>query len=105
MSSWSFFWFSFWYSFLHFLVLALFTCSDTELDLDQKKGVNSTICHFSIELKQHRCIQFCKKDLLHAYNTVHQYGMNCLLEFYLDVFASSEIRLRTKIIVAIYSTK
>ena len=76
-----------------FVFLMLFACGDIELNPGPKKGsscYNFSVCHWNLNsITAHN---FAKTDLLQAYNTIHQYDMICLSEFYLD--ASEHRRLQ-----------
>ena len=61
-----------------------------ELNLGPKKELLPQFLSLPLEFNQHHCTQFCKIDLLQAYNTIHQYGMICLSESYIKTSVSSD---------------
>ena len=69
----------------------LFACDDIELNPGPKKRMscyNFSVCHWNLNsITAH---SFAKIDLLQTYNTVHQYGIICLSESYLDASVSSD---------------
>ena len=74
-----------------FVVLMLFACGDIGLNPGPKKRsscYNFLACYWNLNsITAHK---FAKMDLLQAYNTIHQYDMICLSEFYLDASVSSD---------------
>ena len=81
--------FNFWFRF-RFIILILFACGDTELNPDLKKRnycYNFSICHWNLNsINTHN---FAKRNLLQAYNAIHDFDMICLFKLYLDSSISS----------------